>query len=241
MTLISGTSPHVAQPVLPSVQRHVQRTIEELFGYLAVQGNSDYLGEQVSQLEHSLQCAHLATMSNADAQTILAALLHDVGRFISLSNKDDMPAMLADDGKFVGRLSHEVVGERYLRALGFGEKVCQLVGGHVQAKRYLTAVDKRYYDSLSKTSKTTLKYQVSEYSRVEHWIGILMGVQGGPFNDEQVREAQKDPWLAEKLAVRKWDDEAKVAGVTVPGLDAYRGMAINCLEGEQSPLPRLVL
>ncbi|RSH82931.1 hypothetical protein EHS25_005640 [Saitozyma podzolica] len=186
MTLISGTSPHVAQPVLPSVQRHVQRTIEELFGYLAVQGNSDYLGEQ---------CHSWNTRSNALISPQCPTPMPKPSSppcctcgQVHLPLEQRRHARYArGDGKFVGRLSHEVVGERYLRALGFGEK--------------------------------------SEQDEQDD-----SQVSGGPFNDEQVREAQKDPWLAEKLEVRKWDDEAKVAGVTVPGLDAYRGMAINCLE-----------
>ena len=72
-----------------------------------------------------------------------------------------MPSMIAADGSYVGKASHEIVGERYLRQLGFSEHICQLVGAHVMAKRYLTAVDRAYYDDLSSSSKTTLKYQVS--------------------------------------------------------------------------------
>ena len=71
-----------------------------------------------------------------------------------------MPPMIAPDGKFVGRGSHEVFGEAYLRDLGFSDKVCGLVGSHVWAKRYLTGTEKEYYDGLSESSKTTLKYQV---------------------------------------------------------------------------------
>lgn len=68
--------------------------------------------------------------------------------------------MIAPDGTYVGKASHEVLGERYLRQLGFSEVICQVVGAHVMAKRYLTAVDKDYYEGLSKSSKMTLKFQV---------------------------------------------------------------------------------
>lgn len=103
--------------------------------------------------------------SGADEETILGALLHDVGRFIPAADK--MPAMIAADGTYVGKASHEVLGERYLRQLGFSEKICQLVGAHVMAKRYLTAVDKAYYDGLSQSSKTTLKFQVCNSKSAE--------------------------------------------------------------------------
>ena len=147
-----------AQSTLPSVRGHTESTVHELFAFLEAQGHTDYIGEAVSQLEHSLQAAHQAVVAKADDETVLGALLHDVGRFIPQANS--MPAMIAPDGTYVGRKSHEVLGERYLRQLGFGEKVCQLVGAHVMAKRYLTAVDKGYYESLSPSSKTTLRFQV---------------------------------------------------------------------------------
>jgi putative nucleotidyltransferase with HDIG domain len=144
--------------MLQSVERHALSCVQELFHFIKIQGQGDYLGENVSQLEHSLQAAQLAVEAGADDDTILGALLHDVGRFIPAA--ESMPAMIAPDGVFVGRGSHEVLGEKYLRALGFSETICQLVGAHVMAKRYLTAVDKAYYAGLSESSKTTLKFQV---------------------------------------------------------------------------------
>ena len=146
---------------LPTVRASVKETITTLWSYLEAQGQGDYLGEAISQLEHSLQCAHLAAQAGADDDTVLGALLHDVGRFIPRSDYDKMPPMIAPDGTFVGRGSHEVLGENYLRAMGFSEKVCGLVGSHVWAKRFLTATESGYYEALSPSSKTTLKYQVS--------------------------------------------------------------------------------
>lgn len=72
-----------------------------------------------------------------------------------------MPAMIAPNGTYVGRRAHEIVGEKYLRELGFSEKICQLVGARVIAKRYLTGIDSSYYRGLSQSNKTTLKFQVS--------------------------------------------------------------------------------
>ena len=149
----------MAVAVLPSVEANARKMVRELFAFIEAQGHGDYLGESVSQLQHTLQAATLAQNAGADDETILGALLHDVGRFIPASDK--MPAMIAPDGTYVGKASHEILGERYLRQLGFSEKICQLVGAHVMAKRYLTAVDKGYYDDLSRSSKRTLEFQVS--------------------------------------------------------------------------------
>jgi predicted HD phosphohydrolase len=147
--------------MLPSIEENVHATIKTMFHYLHAQGQGDYLGEKVSQLEHSLQAAQLALDAKASDDTVLGALLHDIGRFIPAAEKK--AAMLSADGVFVGRESHEVEGEKYLRALGFSDTICQLVGAHVMAKRYLTAVDSAYYDGLSQSSKTTLKYQVRSH------------------------------------------------------------------------------
>lgn len=143
-------------------REHAEAVVCELFNFIEAQGDADYIGEAVSQLQHSLQAAHLAEQSQADEDTILGALLHDIGRFIPAG--EEMPAVIAPNGVYVGREAHEIVGEKYLRDLGFNEKICQLVGAHVIAKRYLTAVDKDYYDGLSNSSKTTLKYQVCNLS-----------------------------------------------------------------------------
>ena len=158
----------MAISALPSVESNARETVKELFGFIEAQGKGDYIGERVSQIAHSLQAATLAQQAGANDETVIGALLHDVGRFIPASEK--MPSMIAADGTYVGRASHEVLGERYLRRLGFSEKICQLVGAHVMAKRYLTAVDKDYYEGLSKSSKQTLKFQVcSPQSSLISW------------------------------------------------------------------------
>ncbi|MCJ1306341.1 hypothetical protein MMC08_009161, partial [Hypocenomyce scalaris] len=91
-------------------------TVSALFKFITLQGDRDYIGEMVSQLEHSLQAAHLAQQAGADEETILGALLHDVGRFIPAA--EEMPKMIAPNGTFVGCMSHELLGEKYLRQLG---------------------------------------------------------------------------------------------------------------------------
>jgi putative nucleotidyltransferase with HDIG domain len=149
---------------LASVEEQARATIKTLFRFLHAQCQGDYLGEEITQLEHSIQCAYLATQSpeyGNDPEVILAALLHDVGRFIPAAEKVDK--MITPDGQYIGRQSHEALGETYLRQIGFSEKLCKLVGAHVMAKRYLVATDQSYYDALSETSKQTLKFQVCNF------------------------------------------------------------------------------
>jgi predicted HD phosphohydrolase len=82
--------------MLHSIEAHAQQTVKELFAFITAQGQGDYLGERVSQLQHSLQCATLARKAGADDQTVLGALLHDVGRFIPAAEKEK--SMTAPDG-----------------------------------------------------------------------------------------------------------------------------------------------
>jgi predicted HD phosphohydrolase len=63
-------------------------------------------------------------------------------------------------------------------------------------------------------------------------IKRLKSIQGGGFTDEQILDAQKDPWLEAKLAVRRWDDLAKDPDCVVPNLEAYRETAYQFLLGE---------
>ncbi|KAF2492256.1 hypothetical protein BU16DRAFT_593706 [Lophium mytilinum] len=201
--------------VLPSVAQSARSTIESIFGFIRAQGSSDYLGEAVSQLEHSLQAADLAQKAGADEETVLATLLHDIGRFIRHTPAAD--ALKGLDGTRMRAAEHDVLGEAYLRSVGFSDKVAQLVGAHVVAKKYLTAVDETYFDRLSSASKESL-------------IG-----QGGKFTPEEAKAAEKDPLLQLKLAVRRWDDQAKVAGAKTPDLESYNDLAVKCLIGLWSP------
>lgn len=118
-------------------------------------------------------------------------------------------------GESVGRVGHERIGEEYLRSLGFSPSVTKLVGSHVAAKRYLTAVDKTYYEALSSASKQSLKFQ------------------GGPFEGKELEEFERDPLKGEMVRLRRWDDGAKVVGVeaVTPRAERYWGMIVGHLEG----------
>ena len=77
-------------------------------------GQGDYIGERVSQLEHSLQAAHLAALNNADDETVIAALLHDIGHFLPAeqirSIAHEVRNMNSHDDTSVGgvgRIGHE--------------------------------------------------------------------------------------------------------------------------------------
>lgn len=169
--------------------------IAELLGLLGAASERGYIGEPVSQLEHALQSADLATRAGEPPAAVLAALLHDVGHLCAGPDAAEMEDL--------GIVDHEDVGARYLAALGFGPAVTDLVRGHVQAKRYLAASRSRYAARLSAASRRTLE------------------LQGGPMDDAERAAFEDEPGHRAALRLRGFDDAAKVPGRCVPGLDAY--------------------
>jgi len=204
-------------------------TTSQLLHILTSRGQSDYIGEPISQLEHSLQCASLAASNNADDETIIAALLHDIGQFLPAEQvrriAGDVRDMRSPNGTTttassdfkhesgsVGRIGHETIGARYLLSLNFSPKVAALVQSHVAAKRFLCATEKGYWEALSDASKSSL------------------GFQGGPMDLDEVAQWRRGEWAVEMTRLRKWDDGAKVIGQVVPGVEVYKGMIRAHLE-----------
>jgi len=163
----------------------------------------DYIGEDVSQLEHALQCAHWAKRANPqDEEMILAALLHDIGHICVKG--DSVPQM----GGY-GVAHHEEVGAEFLAKLGFSARVQALVKGHVEAKRYLVSQDPVYAGRLSPASQETLRHQ------------------GGVMSQEETTAFEKDCLFREKLQIRHFDELAKDKGRKVEGLDFYAPMIVR--------------
>lgn len=152
--------------------------------------------EDVTELDHALQAAALARADGAPDHLIAAALLHDVGHLVGDDNVG-LDEALAED------FHHERVGARHLTQW-FSPEVTAPVALHVAAKRYLCAVEPEYLDGLSPSSVRSL------------------GLQGGPMTAAEVEAFERRPHHSAAVRVRRWDDRAKVAGLTVPGFADYR-------------------
>lgn len=118
----------------------------DLLEWLLVNGESRYGIEAVSQLQHALQCAHLAEISGAADTLIAACLLHDVGHLIQ-NDLHDAP-----------KEDHALVGARFL-AQWFDAPVTEPVRQHADAKRFLVAYDPLYFGTLSPASRRSLQWQ----------------------------------------------------------------------------------
>lgn len=152
-------------------------TIEQCF---AKHGEKKY-GEFVTQRQHALQCAILASQEGSPSALIAAALLHDIGHMLDHSIGSKNPW---ED------LAHEVTGAEFL-SQWFPKEVTEPVRLHVIAKRFLTGNDPTYYDTLSRASKHSLD------------------LQGGPMSIEAQRQFLNVPFAKEAIQLRLWDDQAK--------------------------------
>jgi phosphonate degradation associated HDIG domain protein len=177
-------------------------TLQDISSLLNSRATTWYGQEAVSQLEHALQCAHLAQKANETTETIVAALLHDLGHILT----KDSPNKFSDDATLpIKDDLHQYVALPFLRDV-FSDAVLEPIKLHVEAKRYLCAVDTRYWDSLSPVSKHSLE------------------LQGGIFNEVQVKEFEQLPYASEATRLRRYDDLAKVAGLSTPSLSHYEGL-----------------
>lgn len=165
--------------------------IAELF---ASEGAADYLGETVTQAAHMLQAAALAEDVGAPPALVAAALLHDVGHFTGTVTGRDL--MLGTDNR------HSEQGANWL-AQWFGREVTEPVRLHVDAKRYLCAVEPGYLGRLSPASVYTL------------------GVQGGPMQGDELAEFEASPFATAACQVRRWDDQAKDPDAAAPPFEHF--------------------
>ncbi len=158
-------------------------------------GQAAYFGEPVSQLEHALQCAHLADSEGAPDALVVAALLHDFGHL--LHGLGEAAADEAVDAR------HEDLGAAWLEK-HFGPEVAGPVRLHVAAKRYLCGARLEYLAQLSPASIQSLS------------------LQGGPFSPDEARAFESQAYFRQAVRLRRWDDAAKIPGLSVPSLDSYR-------------------
>jgi phosphonate degradation associated HDIG domain protein len=171
--------------------------VDEIFGLLKDRGAEQYGREAVTQLDHALQCAYLAEQQGETRATITAALLHDIGHLVREAGLASDPER--DD-------LHQFIALPFLRGL-FDDAVLQPIRLHVDAKRYLCQAEAGYFETLSPASVQSLK------------------VQGGVFDERQAAAFLRQPFAAEAVRLRRYDDLAKVPGVQVPDVAYFESVA----------------
>ncbi len=156
----------------------------------------------MSQLEHAIQCGYFAERDGAPPALVAAAYLHDIGHLLH-----DLPQDIADQGIDT---QHESTGSAWL-SQHFGPEVTEPVRMHVAAKRYLASVEQGYFDRLSEASKLSLR------------------LQGGPMDAEQVSAFEAEPFFADAVRLRRWDEEGKLLDFEGPGTAHFDAIVAGCL------------
>lgn len=179
-------------------------TVDEVLALFERRGDSEYGGEDVTQMQHALQAAALAEAEGAEPELVVAALLHDVGHLVH-DLPDDAPDQGIDD-------HHETAGVNYLRGL-FVDAVVEPIRLHVAAKRYLCRGDPLYILGLSIPSVKSLE------------------LQGGPMSPEEAEEFDRHPHGEAAVRLRRWDDAAKDPTAVTPSWEHFakivRSVAAN--------------
>lgn len=172
-------------------------TVDEVFELYEGRGNRQY-GEGVTALDHALQCAALATDDGATSELVVAALFHDVGWLLGGDGFSEAVTPVNDE--------HAALGARILAPL-FGPSIAQPVALHVMAKRWRCTINPDYFDELSEASQITFI------------------AQGGPLGTDERARFEAHPGFVTAMALRSWDDRAKIPHLSVPPLTTYRPLA----------------
>lgn len=201
-----------------TAQRHMAETSADRIGLLFEQrGDSDYIGEPVSILEHSWQAYERAKEAGVSEHVQVASLLHDIGHMLG------MEAGFPVGMEGCGIQSHETIGGDFLRSLGAHEYVSWLVANHVNAKRFLVWEDPEYYHQLSDASRTTLRHQ------------------GGPMSDDEATAFMARPGYEAVLRMRTFDEAAKIPGLPKPCIEDIKAVVgkhiMDTQESGHGPIP----
>jgi len=181
---------------------------DRLLDALARSGARRYGGEVVSELEHALQCAELAREGAADEELQLACLLHDVGRY-AIDQSVVADTLEATRIGPSARGHHEVGAD--LLAPWVSERIAWCVRMHADAKRYLCATEPAYSARLSPASRRTLE------------------LQGGVMTADDAARFGGHRWANDAIALRRWDDEAKVVGKATRTLNEWAPVIRRCV------------
>jgi gamma-butyrobetaine dioxygenase len=182
-----------------------------LFAVLERNRGLRYGEQDVGMVDHMLQTAALAQAAGAADALVAAALFHDIGHFgtdIPDGGPDARHTVMLEQR--IDR-AHEAAGARLLEGY-FGPAVTEPVRLHVAAKRYLSALDAGYADTLAPAARHTLT------------------LQGGSFTGDECRAFDRQPGSADALALRRFDDRAVVPGVQTPVLAHYRPLLESLLQ-----------
>ncbi len=175
--------------------------INNIFQLFAERGHRQY-GEDVTELQHALQCALFATHNHEPEAVIAACLLHDYGHLLH-----DLGEDIAEQGTDA---KHEELGANQLAPF-FPPAVTEPIRLHVTAKRYLCFRQPDYFQGLSEASQLSLQ------------------LQGGVMTEKEAQTFAQNPYCAAAVRLRRYDDAGKIKDFSTPDLESYRTLLVSLL------------
>lgn len=182
----------------------IDDTVKQIMYYYEKYGSNDYIGENITQVEHMTQGAMMAEDDGRSREFILAVFLHDIGHILIDDNYETMDNF--------GIKNHESKGRIFLEKLGIPYPIPNLVENHVKTKRYLISKNSDYYDKFSEASKQTLKYQ------------------GGKMSENEMKNFELEPLFEDSLAVRYYDEKSKLTDIKLKPLSYYKELLTTHLQ-----------
>lgn len=175
--------------------------VDEIFELFARFGSGNY-GEDISLERHMLQTALMAESLGAPGNIVVAALLHDIGHFLHADSETSI--------REARNIEHEALGATWL-SRAFDENVTAPVALHVQAKRYLCAVEPGYFEQLSEASRLSLV------------------LQGGIMSDAEAAAFTAEPAFEAALILRRCDDRGKNVSLRTESVERFRKLLTTTL------------
>lgn len=168
--------------------------VDEIFSVFGERGHRAY-GEDVTELQHALQCATFAQQQGESPEIVASCLLHDYGHLLH-----DLGEDIADKGVDT---RHEHVGANKL-SRWFSDTVVAPIRMHADSKRYLCWKEQQYFEDLSAASRQSLE------------------LQGGVMGEEEAKQFEQDPNFENAIIVRRYDDMGKIPDMVTPELEEFR-------------------
>lgn len=183
--------------------------VTQILSTFGERGHRAY-GEHVTEQQHGLQCATLASGNREDPALVAACLLHDYGHLLHELGED-----IADHGVDA---RHEHVGANRLAAW-FPPTVVEPIRLHAAAKRYLCWRDPAYYSGLSAASRKSL------------------ALQGGPMSTPEAHAFETHPHFDRAIRLRQYDDLGKKPEMITPDMESFRPLLESLVQVAPSESP----
>ena len=167
-------------------------------------GDREYNGLGLSVLDHMLQSALEAETAHAEAQEVVATLLHDIDHFVV-----EFPL----DMKNVKDTGHDKAGAAILEPF-FGPEIVEPIRLHVRAKRYLCTAEPSYYDNMTEPVKHTFR------------------LQGGKMSAAEVKKFKALPFAKGATRLRRWCDLGMNPGRKTKSFEEYYSLIKSVLKEE---------